>query len=224
MKPFMRLFTFIFFAGLLGGGCLLEGVKLFPSSKQMKEQREKAFDLSGIWLSRAAKKEPEKKTEKKKPQVRFELSIENQSEEKKYYDICMTLERKSPLTQEEKELLSKAGLRDREVLREFKNFDLGCSSQDSLWFAGDNRSEDEGKSSQFFVQSDDKILNKDETGGLYYTLEGRVEKAKMGKMTGQLTLHTLFTEEESGGRPKKQEGSFSISYELFRQKEDKKTK
>ena len=125
-------------------------------------------------------------------QLDMEFIIENEGGNPN--DILITLTRKSPLTEEEKNLLKNHSFDSQNTeLRFAEPFILGLGFN-SDWPKGENYSEDGGKTSLFFVCSAKPDIRMGSHSSLYearYCMSGLLERDNP-EMTGRLSLHIYY--------------------------------
>lgn len=179
------------------------------SEEEKQARRDNVYDISGKYQTVADS------------EIQFNFEVTNESGK---HDIFVTLNRTTPLTDEERELLSKLkqdhNLSDETIFNQPTQITFGKgSSIESYFEGGDNISDDFGKSSRFFVCSNDspkyksnkqEADKKDITLKIRYCLTGSVKKESKQIIDGRLILsaysyyHKLIQKEES--QPETTEG------------------
>ena len=171
------------------------------SEEEKQARRDNVYDLSGEYQTQVDS------------EIQFSFEVTNESGK---HDIFVTLNRTTPLTDEERELLSKLkqdhNLSDETIFNQPTQITFGKGSSIVSYFeGGDNISDDFGKSSRFHVCSSDKPeykSNKQEadkediTLEIRYCLTGSVKKESKQIVDGQLILrasshYKLIKKEES---------------------------
>ena len=170
------------------------------SPEERKARQDNAFDISGNYQT------------VEDSEVPFQFEITNQDAK---HDIFVKLTRSNSLTEKEKELLSKVktehGITSDDILNQPTEITFGEKSGLDLE-GGDNISTDFGKTSRFFVCSDNtpeyesakkEADKKDLRVRVYYCLSGLVKKESKNMVEGELILRASlsynFTDEEGKG-------------------------
>ena len=179
------------------------------SEEERQARRDNVYDLSGKYQT------------VEDSEIQFSFEVTNESGK---HDIFVTLNRTTPLTDEERELLSKLkqdhNLSDETIFNQPTQITFGKGSSIVSYFeGGDNISYDFGKSSRFHVCSSDNPeykSNKQEADKkdiilkIRYCLTGSVKKESKEIIDGRLILsvysyyHKLIQKEES--QPETTEG------------------
>ena len=161
------------------------------SDEEKQARRDNAYDISGKYQT------------VEESEIQFSFEVTNESGK---HDIFVTFNRITPLTDEERELLSKLkqdhNLSDETILAQPTQITFGKDSASATlnhyFKGGDNISDDFGKSNRFYVCSNDSLEyksnkqeadKKDITLEIRYCLTGRVKKESKKIIEGQLILN-----------------------------------
>ncbi len=161
--------------------CLM-ALSIFNCSNCSKsnQYRRNALDISGSYQT--------------KTDSNLNMNFVIANEDNKKYDILITLNRQSPITEEEKTLLNRNGFNPQTLKSRFAQpFILGSGFESDLK-NGENYSKDGGATSQFFVCSAEPDTQSDASGGLLearYCVSGQFDRESR-EISGTLTLYLVY--------------------------------
>ncbi len=214
MKVKMSSSKFILFIKVLFVVALSAFLSGCLSPEEQQARRDNAFDINGTWQT----------TKDSELQLNFEII--NQQEKS---DILVTLTRTSPVTEEEKQLLSKAkkehGINSEDILNPPTQITLGEEPNPLVkaLSGGENISDNFGKSSRFYVCDDSppeykstQILEDKKNIKLkvLYCLSGTVKKESKNLIEeGKFSLNIIQSYDSANGSGLTNKEEVDLKYE-----------